>query len=44
MSLLKAMGVNTIRHYVGMPPRWVQYVYETYGIYTVSTTPSAAMA
>ena len=35
MSLLKAMGVNTIRHYVGMPPRWVKYVYENYGIYTV---------
>jgi len=35
MSLLKAMGVNTIRHYVGMPPRWVKYVYETYGIYTI---------
>ncbi|MDX2474304.1 MAG: glycoside hydrolase family 2 TIM barrel-domain containing protein, partial [Candidatus Krumholzibacteria bacterium] len=35
MSLLKGMGVNTIRHYVGMPPRWVQYVYEEYGIFTV---------
>jgi beta-galactosidase len=35
MSLLKEMGVNTIRHYVGMPPRWVRYVYEKYGIYTV---------
>jgi beta-galactosidase len=35
MPLLKAMGVNVIRHYVGMPPRWVQYVYEKYGIYTV---------
>jgi hypothetical protein len=35
MPLLRAMGVNTIRHYVGMPPRWVQYVYETYGIYTI---------
>jgi len=35
MSLLNAMGVNTIRHYVGMPPRWVKYVYETYGIYTI---------
>jgi hypothetical protein len=35
MSLMKAMGVNVIRHYVGMPPRWVQYVYETYGIWTV---------
>jgi hypothetical protein len=35
MTLLKGMGVNTIRHYVGMPPRWVQYVYETYGIFTI---------
>jgi hypothetical protein len=35
MSLLRDMGVNTIRHYVGMPPRWITYVYETYGIYTV---------
>jgi hypothetical protein len=35
MPLLRAMGVNTIRHYVGMPPRWVRYVYETYGIYTI---------
>jgi hypothetical protein len=35
MPLLKAMGVNTIRQYVGVPPRWVQYIYERYGIYTV---------
>jgi len=35
MSLLKAMGVNTIRMYTGVPPRWVQYIYEEYGIYTV---------
>jgi len=35
MPLLKGMGVNVIRHYVGMPPRWVQYVYETYGISTM---------
>ena len=39
MPLLKAMGVNTIRHYVGMPPRWVRYVYEKYGIYTVLNHP-----
>lgn len=39
MSLLKAMGCNAIRHYVGMPPRWVQYVYETYGIYTIINHP-----
>ena len=24
MPLLQAMGVNAIRHYVGMPPRWVR--------------------
>ena len=35
MPLLQDMGVNAIRMYAGMPPRWVQYVYETYGIYTV---------
>ena len=35
MPLLKAMGVNTIRHYVGMPPRWVRFIYEKYGIYTI---------
>jgi beta-galactosidase len=39
MPLLKAMGVNTIRHYVGMPPRWVEYVYEKYGIYTILNHP-----
>jgi beta-galactosidase/beta-glucuronidase len=35
MPLLKAMGVNAIRQYVGVPPKWVQYIYEKYGIYTV---------
>jgi len=35
MTLLKNMGVNTIRQYVGVPPRWVQYIYERYGIFTV---------
>ncbi|MEN8817266.1 MAG: glycoside hydrolase family 2 TIM barrel-domain containing protein [Nonlabens sp.] len=35
MSLLKNMGVNTIRVYTGMQPRWVQYIYENYGIYTM---------
>ena len=35
MSLLKAMGVNVIRQYAGVPPRWVKYIYERYGIYTV---------
>ena len=35
MSLLKNMGVNTIRQYVGINPKWIQYIYEKYGIYTV---------
>jgi hypothetical protein len=35
MPLLRAMGVNAIRQYVGVPPRWVRYIYEQYGIYTV---------
>ncbi len=34
MSLLKGMGVNVIRQYVGIPPRWVEYIYDTYGIWT----------
>lgn len=35
MPLLKNMGVNTLRLYVGIQPKWIQYIYETYGIYTV---------
>ena len=35
MTLLKQMGVNVIRQYVGIPPRWIEYIYEKYGIYTV---------
>lgn len=35
MSLLKAMGVNTIRQYTGIPARWITYIYQTYGIYTM---------
>lgn len=35
MSLLKSMGINAIRQYAGVPPRWVKYIYERYGIYTV---------
>ncbi|HSN85074.1 MAG TPA: glycoside hydrolase family 2 TIM barrel-domain containing protein, partial [Polyangiales bacterium] len=35
MRLLKEMGVNVIRQYLGIPPRWVEYIYEKYGIYTV---------
>lgn len=39
MSLMRAMGVNAVRMYVGVPPRWVRYIYETYGIWTVINHP-----
>lgn len=35
MPLLKNMGVNTIRQYVGVPARWIKYIFENYGIYTM---------
>lgn len=35
MGLLKNMGVNTIRQYVGIPSRWIEYIYKNYGIYTM---------
>ena len=35
MSLLKNMNVNVIRQYTGVPARWISYIYENYGIYTV---------
>jgi beta-galactosidase len=39
MTLLKSMGVNTIRQYIGIPARWIQYIYENYGIFTVLNHP-----
>ena len=35
MPLLKKMGVNALRQYTGIPPEWITYIYEKYGIYTV---------
>lgn len=35
MTLLKDMGVNAIRWYTGVPPKWITYVYDNYGIYTM---------
>jgi hypothetical protein len=35
MSLLKNMGVNVVRQYTGVPAKWVKYIYENYGIYTM---------
>ena len=39
MRLLKNMGVNTIRQYVGIPTKWIQYIYEKYDIYTILNHP-----
>ncbi|MGF1508418.1 MAG: hypothetical protein ACFB9M_02835 [Myxococcota bacterium] len=39
MRLLKEMGINVVRQYVGVPSRWIRYIYETYGIYTVLNHP-----
>lgn len=38
MSLMKNMGVNAIRQHTGVPPRWIKYIYEQYGIYTMIYT------
>ena len=35
MELLRADGINAIRVYAGIPPKWVRYIYEHYGIWTV---------
>jgi len=35
MSLLKNMNVNAIRQYTGIPARWIQYIYENFGIHTM---------
>ncbi|NNF05813.1 MAG: glycosidase [Candidatus Eisenbacteria bacterium] len=35
MQLLQAMGCNAIRQFDGIPPKWVTYIYEEYGIYTM---------
>jgi beta-galactosidase len=39
MGLLKSMHVNALRIYAGIPPKWVQYIYERYGIWTVINHP-----
>lgn len=41
MSLFKNMGVNAIRTY-GLEPRWITYIYENYGIYTMLNTQFGA--
>ena len=34
MTLLRDMGVNAIRQYDVIPPRWVEWIYDNYGIFT----------
>jgi len=41
MSLFKNMGVNAIRTY-GLEPKWITYIYENYGIYTMLNTQFGA--
>lgn len=35
MGLLQNMGVNVIRQYTGVQPKWIKYIYDNYGIYTM---------
>lgn len=35
MSLLKNMGVNSVRMYTGVPAKWIKYIHEKFGIYTM---------
>lgn len=35
MSMLKHIGVNTIRVYTGIPKNWIEYIYDNHGIYTM---------
>ncbi|MEL6305026.1 MAG: hypothetical protein AAFQ20_09580 [Bacteroidota bacterium] len=35
MTMLQKIGVNTIRIYTGIPKKWITYIYENYGIYTM---------
>jgi hypothetical protein len=35
MSLLKDIGVNSVRIYTGIQPKWIKYMYDHYGIYTM---------
>lgn len=35
MTLFTEMGGNAIRQYVGIPPKWVTWIWENYGVYTM---------
>lgn len=35
MTLMRDMGVNAVRIYTGIPARWITYIKEKYGIWTI---------
>jgi hypothetical protein len=35
MSMLQIIGVNSVRIYTGIQPKWIEYIYNQYGIYTM---------
>jgi hypothetical protein len=35
MSLLRDMGVNAIRQFADIPPKWIEWIFRRYGIYVV---------
>jgi hypothetical protein len=35
MTMLKEIGVNVIRQYAPVPPKWISYIHKNYGIYTM---------
>jgi hypothetical protein len=35
MPMLRNMGVNAVRQYTGVPAKWIKYMYENYGVYTM---------
>lgn len=39
MTALQNMGVNAIRQYNKVPPKWIEYIYKKYGIYTMLNHP-----
>ena len=39
MTMLREIGVNALRIYIGIPKRWIAYIYKEYGIYTMLNHP-----
>ncbi|MDB4969357.1 MAG: hypothetical protein JWN44_5046 [Myxococcales bacterium] len=35
MQLLRDLGVNAIRQFADIPPRWIEWIHKNYGIYVV---------